>query len=372
MVCPKKCIQMKPDKEGFLHPVVDSESCIDCGLCSKTCPVLNLPAVPKTGTKAYAAIFSDESARMKSTSGGVFTALARWVFARNGIVFGAAYADDFSVYHCAVSNEEELQKLRTAKYAQSRLGVTFCQAEAYLQEGRIVLFSGTPCQIAGLQAYLKKPYKNLILVDVICHGVPSPKVWQHYIGYRKQQDAPESEIKAINLRSKETGWPVYSIRFEYEDGTVYSAKNNADPFLRGFVGDYYLRSSCCECEFKGISRSSDFTLADYWGVWSQLPEYNDGKGTSLVLIHSECAQKIWNDIRDQLKCQELDPVKAIEENPSAIKPSHMPENREAFWNRYPDEDFKDLITELLPPPPPPARPSLLKRVARKIKKTIIK
>ena len=369
MVCPKNCIQMQPDTEGFMHPVTDTESCIECGLCEKTCPVLHTSWRAEDHTQAYAAISSNESVRMQSTSGGVFSILAEQIFQKEGTVFGAAYADDFSVFHCEVSDAEHLQKLRTAKYAQSVLKDTFRQVQDRLHAGKYVLFSGTPCQISGLQAYLKKPYDNLILVDVICHGVPSPKVWQHYIQYRNGQDAPESSIENINLRSKETGWPGYSIRFEYKDGTVYSALNSKDPFLRGFVGDFYLSPSCYECPFKGVSRSSDFTLADYWGIDGQHPECNDGKGTSLVFVHSQKAKDIWKQIQTGLNCLEVEPEKAVEHNQSAVRSSNKPAKRAQFWNRYQQEDFTDLISELLLPPPPP---SLLHRALGKIKRTIMR
>ncbi len=360
-ICPNKCIQMVSDEEGFLYPIVDNMTCVHCGLCQSVCPVLHVLDIPEQHTQAYAAIYKQEKIRMESTSGGVFTLLARWVLDRGGVVFGAAYNEDFSIYHCAITNERELCKLRTAKYAQSKLDDTFLQVRDQLKTEKYVLFSGTPCQVAGLQAYLKKPCERLITVDVVCHGVPSPKVWQYYINYRREHDAPECEIKAINLRSKATGWPGYSVCFSYSDGTCYSAKNSQDPFLRGFVGDYYLRPSCYECDFKGILRNSDFTLADYWGVWSQLPEYNDGKGTSLVLLHSPIAQQIWLQIQTDLRCQELDPLKAVEENPSALRASRKPQNREDFWNRYEKQDFTALIAELLPPPLPPQKPTFLRR-----------
>lgn len=366
-VCPKDCIEMRPDQEGFLHPVTDLDACIDCGLCAKVCPVLHPSELPQGGTKAFAAICQDEPVRMNSTSGGTFTALARWIFQRGGAVFGAAYQADFSVAHCMVTTEEELPRLRTAKYAQSVLGDTFRQAKALLDEGKYVLFSGTPCQIGGLLAYLRKPYEKLLLVDVICHGVPSPAVWQHYIRYRREQDAPGSAVQAINLRSKETGWPNYSIRFAYEDGTVYSAPNSEDPFLQGFVGDFYLRPSCYECPFKGVERPSDFTLADYWGIDQQLPEFSDGKGTSLVFSHSRKAQAIWEDIDAQIRYQEVDALESVSRNQSALRPSGKPWCRDSFWERYRQEDFAALVKEMKNMAAQGPKPTLSRRVVRRIK-----
>ena len=346
---------MLPDEEGFLHPVAELSACIGCDLCSRICPVLHPPILPKAGTRAYGAFSSDDEIRMESTSGGIFTILADWVLNRDGAVFGAAYQENFSVAHCLVTEKGELGRLRTAKYAQSDLKDTFVQVRQLLREDRYVLYSGTPCQIAGLQAYLKKPWEKLILVDVICHGVPSPKVWQHYLQYRQQTDAPDSEPECINLRSKETGWPGYSIRFTYKNGQIYHARNGQDPFLRGFVGDFYLRPSCYACPFKGIERCSDFTLADYWRIENQHPDLHDGKGTSLVFVHSEKAGRIWTRLQDQLTSQEVEPLEAVAGNPSALRASVRPLKRELFWSRYRDEDFATLIDELLQPPPSPKR-----------------
>lgn len=346
--CPKGCISMEPDSEGFLRPRIDADACVECGLCRRACPVLTPPAVPQSIPKAYGAVCTDETVRQYSTSGGVFTLLCRWVFARGGTVFGAAYDGDFVVKHCRVDREEELPRLRGAKYAQSSLEDIFPQVKALLEQGKYVLFSGTPCQAGGLRAYLGKEWDRLVLVDVICHGVPSPAVWEHYIQYRSQTDAGGARPAAINLRSKETGWPEYSVRFDYENGAHYMVKNSVDPFLRAFVGDFCLRPSCYECRFKGLSRCSDFTLGDYWGVWNQMPEFHDGKGVSLVLVHSAKARQIWEEISQALRCREAEPDAAVRENPSAVSSSPRPQNRERFMKRYRDEAYWVLTEKLKP------------------------
>lgn len=368
--CPKQCIQMIADTEGFLRPQVDAEQCVSCGACQKACPILN--SVPHgQETVAYAAICKDESIRKESTSGGVFTLLAQWVLKRGGAVFGAAYTDDFSVEHRCVQSVRELSSFRSAKYAQSRIGKTYQTAKQLLNEGRYVLFSGTSCQIAGLTAYLRKKYDKLILVDVICHGVPSPSVWQRYIQYRSKTDAQGVVPAAINLRSKETGWPGYSVRFEYGNGVHYSARNLEDPYLRSFVGNLCLRPSCYDCQFKSVSRCSDFTLGDYWGVWNQLPEYNDGKGTSLVLLHSEKAHILWNELQDQMQCCQVPLPKCLEENVSALYSSTFPERRAEFIARCVDEDFQVLTQELLPQAAIKIeQPSFMSRMAGKLKRLI--
>ena len=366
-ICPKGCITMSPDEEGFLRPAIDAADCVDCGLCQKICPILREPVSAVSETIACAAINQDEEIRANSTSGGIFTLLCKWVLNQGGVVFGAAYNDCFEVVHCQAETAQEIAKIRGAKYAQSRLDGTFKQVASYLKNDRYVLFSGTPCQVGGLVSFLGETHDKLILVDLVCHGVPSPKVWEHYIRYRGKQDAKGEIPAAINLRSKETGWPGYSTRFDYSDGQYYSASNSQDPYLRGFVGNLYLRASCYDCRFKGISRQSDFTLADYWGVWDQLPEYHDGKGTSLVLLHTEKAKALWAAVAEHMQYSEVDVVSALAGNPSATVSSPLPDRREEFFERYENEDFRELVKELIPPKTAATPPSAFKRLLRKVK-----
>lgn len=369
--CQNRCITMQPDEEGFLRPTVDETSCIGCGLCQSACPILNTVESTEVQTVAYAAVHSDEAVRYHSTSGGVFTLLCAYVLERGGAVFGAAYADDFSVVHCCIEKWEDLSKLRTAKYAQSIIGDCYRQAKELLEQGRYVLFSGTPCQIGGLRAFLGKDYEHLLTVDLICHGVPSPDVWRRYIQYRSEQDAQGERPISINLRSKETGWAGYSIHFDYASGKTYSMPNSRDPYLRCFVKDLCLRPSCYACKFKGIDRCSDFTLGDYWGVWSQLPELDDNQGISIVLLHSEKAQKLWQRLLPNMKVVQVDVAQCFAENPAALCSAKEPEERGAFLSRYKTEDFSDLVDALAPIPSPSKANrgvvSLLHRAARKAK-----
>lgn len=370
-VCPKRCIRMEPDVEGFLRPVVEREICVDCGLCRKVCPVLSSVRILRTAeTVAYAAYNLDSVVREQSTSGGIFTELCKWVLAQGGIVFGAAYDENFRVKHYMVDNESELWRLRGAKYAQSDLSDCFLQIKMYLESGRKVLFSGTPCQVVGLQQYLGRVWEQLLLVDVVCHGVPSPAVWKQYIQYRSEIDADGNIPSAINLRSKKTGWPGYSVLFDYSEHSCYSALNFDDPYMRVFVGNLCLRPSCYDCSFKGVVRTSDFTLADYWGIERQIPELYDGKGTSLVLLHSEKAKQVWQDLFALFCSQQVDPKQAVVENPSAVKSSARVQNRESFMARYAQEDFEKLANELLPHPSESSAMTLFRRIIGKVKRII--
>lgn len=366
-VCPKNCISMKPDEEGFIYPTVDINLCISCGLCENSCPVLNRkPALNQT--KAYAAVNSDQVTRNTSTSGGVFTLLAKTVLNKNGVVFGAAYNPDFSVSHQYTETEDGLQKFSGAKYVQSDIGESYRQVKSFLNENRYVLFSGTPCQIAGLQSYLGKDYEKLICVDLICHGIPSPKVWQHYVDYRAKVDNNCIRPEYINLRSKTTGWKRYSVEFRYSDKT-YAKVFADDPYMHGYIKDLYTRPSCFDCKFKGLQRNSDFTLGDYWGIESQYPEMNDGMGTSLVVVHSEKAALMWNEIADRMQFREVDPEAALQWNPMAVQSTPYQEKLDEFFARYKDENFEQLVWELVPKPVP-QKNSLLRRIKNKIRQVI--
>lgn len=365
--CPKGSVIMQRDKKGFIYPSIDEQFCIFCGKCEFVCPVL-YPNAVNMKNQTYAAINKNNEIRNKSTSGAIFTLLAEYIIAHGGVVFGAAYNSDFSVSHQYTETEDGLQRFRGAKYVQSDIGKSYQQVKSFLNGNRYVLFSGTPCQIAGLQAYLGKDYERLICVDLICHGIPSPEVWQHYIDYRAQADNNGIRPEHINLRSKTTGWQRYSVEFRYSDKT-YSRVFADDPYMYGYIKDLYTRPSCFDCKFKGLQRSSDFTLGDFWGIESQHPEMNDGMGASLVFVHSEKATVIWDEIASRIQFKEVYPETAIQWNPMAVKSTPYQEKREEFFTRYKDEDFERLVWELVPKPVP-QKNSLLRRIKNRIRQVI--
>lgn len=333
VTCPRNCIEMTADYEGFLYPNLNLQKCVSCGLCEKSCPILTKNIEQTYKTKSFAAQNKNEEIRRNSSSGGVFFSLALAVVNQGGVVCAAKYSEDFEVMHDIATTKEQLLDYCGAKYAQSRLGQCFIKIKELLCQGREVLFVGTPCQVAGLRAFLKYSYDNLILVDMICHGVPSPLVWKKYLKERKQLDANGSDIIAINLRDKSTGWSKYnySVRFVYRNGYVYSVQKNNDSFMNGFMANVYLRPACSNCKFKGVERCSDITLGDYWGVWKHYPEFDDNGGTSLVMIHSQKGLKMWNDIRDNFRTLEISNEQAVQYNPSAIESSSAADIRAAFY-----------------------------------------
>lgn len=338
-ICPERCIDLISDAEGFWYPKVNEKQCINCTMCEKVCPI----TIPKADLRdkplaAYAAMHKTEDVRLKSSSGGVFSLLATYVLEQGGVVFGAAFDENFNVIHKYIENITELDSLQGSKYVQSLIGDTYRQAEVFLKSGRLVLFSGTPCQIEGLLAYLKKSYENLITQDLICHGVPSPMVWQKYIKYR-EAIANSSSVQKISFRSKNTGWKGYSVFFSFENGEKYQVMHDKDPMMQAFLNNLCLRPSCYECAFKTKARRSDITLADFWGIKNVLPDMDDDKGTSLVLIQSPKGQEMFLKIKDSLSFVEVAPDIAISYNSSMTKSATLPKNRNAFLRKISVEHF---------------------------------
>lgn len=331
--CPRGCIHMDCDEEGFLRPVAQSSNCVDCGLCEASCPIMCPPVLPENDPTAYAAYSRDERLRAESSSGGIFSEIALEVLKQHGAVFGAAYDDRFKVIHICTEQLEELAKLRGAKYTQSDLGDTFLNIKKRLDSKQFVLFSGTPCQVAGLKAFLRKEYDNLICVDFVCHGVPSPMAWQKYLEYQAQLDDVKAPITAVNMRAKDSGWSryAYSHQFQYADGAVHSVRNSDSLFMKLFVGDYLSRESCADCRFKGYRHVSDITLGDFWGIWDIAPDMDDNRGTSVVLCHSERGIQLLRQMKNRIMLKAVSLEEASRQNPSMLNSSAPnPKRKEAF------------------------------------------
>lgn len=302
-ICPKQCIRLVIDEEGFLYPKVDETQCVNCGRCDTVCPVLNTEEERKKSIpKAYVAYSEHEQVRLESSSGGLFSMLAEAVIEAGGTVYGAAFDQEFQVHHIGVDNMDYLSELRGSKYVQSRMETVFQQAKEDLRDGRVVLFSGTACQIAGLNGYLGKKYQNLITIDVLCHGVPSPKVWGRYLD--EVQKNMKSKVKGICFRQKDSGWKTYSVELQLENNRSYKKRFRRNPFMQLFLSDICLRPSCHDCRFKSINRCSDITLGDAWGVDQYMPEMDDDKGTSVVLIHSDKGKMLFEGVCRNIKYKE--------------------------------------------------------------------
>lgn len=326
--CPKDCITMTADANGFLCPVVDTQKCVSCGLCEKSCPIIYPLKIANNEPEAYAAYSNDEEMRKQSSSGGVFTEIAKTVLKDSGAVFGAAYNERFDVVHICVETEDELIKLRGAKYAQSDLRGVFLQIKQKLDGGQKVLFSGTPCQVGGLKSFLHKDYENLLTIDFICHSVPSPMAWREYVQYRAEQDNGGKLPISINLRSKTTGWSKYqySNYFEYPDGHTHTAISSQSLYMKLFVGGFISRESCGNCRFKGYSRISDITLGDFWGIWDIAPDMDDNNGTSVILVQSERGEILFRQIVDRLMIRPVSLEDARKQN-GALFTSQKPNEK---------------------------------------------
>lgn len=327
--CPKSCISMEPDSEGFLYPKVDEKSCVNCGLCEKVCPIQK-KARPEAGeVQAFAAYSPDGPLRERSSSGGIFSVLAREILSRGGVIAGAAFADDFSVRHILVEKDVELDRLRGSKYVQSRMEDTYAQVRELLKRGREVLFTGVSCQVAGLKAFLGRDYDNLWTVDVLCHGVPSPKVWQHYC--REQEAAYGQKLESVSFRDKRSGWRKYSIALNLGGDTQYCRPGGEDSYMRLFLRDICLRPSCHHCRFKDLPRLSDLTIGDAWGIEKHMPDMDDDRGTSVVLVNSEKGRKLFEAVEDRLVCRQGTLDTLLPKSADSRKPVKPHPNRARFF-----------------------------------------
>lgn len=368
-ICPKQCIEMVRDNDGFPYPEIDLRRCVDCMLCTKHCPVLlDAPPVHPTSL-AYAAYSNDLKLREESSSGGIFSEMALEILKRGGVVFGAAYDAQFEIKHVCIETIEELYKLRGAKYAQSSLDGIFLRVRDELNRQREVLFSGTPCQVTGLKSFLQREYATLICVDFVCHGVPSPNVWREYVRYRSRLDNNGVMPLFVNMRSKESGWS----RYQYSNQFIYaqkkwSSQNRDNLFMKLFVGDYINRLCCQNCKTKGYHRVSDVTLGDFWGIWEVRPEMDDDRGTSLVILHSEKAGKLLNQIQDRITCQPVRLEEASLMNPSLLESSAAKEERDTFLAKGDAGKFDELQT-YFEQEGTCMKESLFYRISEKIKRT---
>lgn len=282
--CPQNSISMYRDAEGFLYPrLSDSKNCINCGLCDKVCPVTNHRHENKP-LKMYAYKNPCDEVRMSSSSGGFFSLAASYVIKTGGVVFGVRYDKDWMPEYAYIERDEDIVQLQGSKYAQaSPLGM-YPMVRKFLEDGKMVLFTGTPCQISGLKYFLRKDYPLLLTVDVVCHAVPSPVVWREYLN----SVSKGKEISYVNMRDKSTGWSnfSYSCSIGFSDGTLVRTKQNENPYMKGFTSDLYNRPSCTVCNSKNGCSGSDITIGDFWRIWNVYPEYDDNKGVNLLLVRS--------------------------------------------------------------------------------------
>lgn len=327
--CPQRCISMQKDSEGFLYPEVDITRCIDCHLCEKVCPVINQNE-SRFPLEVYAAKNTDTKVRQLSSSGGIFTLLAEQTIKDGGVVFGACWDDEWNVGHDYAETLDEIVKFRSSKYLQSIIGESYKKTEFFLKTGRKVMFTGTPCQIAGLKHFLRKEYTKLLAVEVICHSVPSPGIWQEYLADKLSSlNKTKADVKSISFRDKSTGWNSYSFVIESKDGRIYKELSRHNLFMKGFLADLYTRPSCYACPFKELKSGSDITLGDFWGIETLLPELDDDRGMSAVTANTEKGLALLQEVDAELTEVAYDEV--VKRNPALVRSASEPKGRKIFF-----------------------------------------
>lgn len=340
-ICPKQAIDMISDKDGFLYPTINKDKCINCKLCEKVCP-LDKKFTPMIN-KVYAAKSYDKNVILSSSSGGIFYELSKYILKNNGFVCGAAFDDNFQVHHIIIDNIEELPKLMTSKYVQSRIEDCYVEIKKLLNGDRLVLFSGTPCQTNGLKSYLKKDYSNLICIDIICHGTPAPRIWSYELNkYKKYNHSP---VKSICFRDKKVSWKEYGYSCTYDDDSKKYSKHQNTTYSKAFLNDLDLRKSCYLCKAKGINRASDITLGDFWGCEKFSISINDDKlGLSIVVIHTNKGLDIVNKLK--IKLEDVD-KKAIDNNPSYFYSSLEYKKRKKYLNKVNEVNYDELTSKMI-------------------------
>ena len=348
-ICPKQCIQMQFDNQGFRYPAVNVSLCIDCGLCESVCPVTH-QSEARRPLMVYGAINKDDYIRIDSSSGGIFTALAETVISRNGEIWGARFNEDNEVVHDCIANLQQLSLLRGSKYVQSSIGLSYKKIKMSLKAGKDVLFSGTPCQVAGLRKYLGKDYPTLYTVDIVCHGVPSPGVWKKYL---EQQLGKGTRLKDIKFRDKTYGWEKYCFSLKQYFPKRKNSVNHIierryeNLYMRAFLHDLILRPSCYNCPARSFKSGSDLTLADLWGAWVTLPEYNDDKGCSCVAVNTEKGKLLFDQSADFISFKEISYKSAfVDYNCAATTNPPINPNTDSFFFQYESVPLKILIPQL--------------------------
>lgn len=344
-ICPKSCITMSSDNEGFLYPNVDLSLCVNCGLCEKVCAIRHTKDA-REPLRVLAAINKDDEVRMKSSSGGIFYILAEYAINKGGVVFGARFDENWRVVLDYSATLDGVKPFMGSKYVQARVENAYKDAKRFLDSGRFVLFSGTPCQISGLYSFLRKEYSNLLTVDLVCHGVPSPKVWGMYIGGIQKE---LSHVAGIEFRNKGRGWKNFSFRASSETDTFFvfvpAAKSH---FMKAFLSDIILRPSCYECRSKSGRSHSDITLADFWGISSVFPEMDDDKGTGMVFVNSQKGVDAFDLSKVKFADTSYERVKRL--NPACFRSVYKPASREFFFRELDTaEELNSLIDKYTKP-----------------------
>lgn len=349
-VCPVNAISMQADFEGFLYPVVNENICVSCGKCDQCCPIINKKKKDNSAHLALCMRAKDDDIVNTSTSGGFFTPLAEYVLDCGGVVYGASYCNNKKIAHIKIdqSNRSEICKLRGSKYVQSDLKLIFTDILDYVKRGVLVCFSGTPCQIAGLKSFLNNDYSNLITVDVICHGTPSPLLWDKYVKYQEQKY--HSSIVEVSFRKKKYGYHSGTMELVFSNGKKYYGSARIDFMLKSFFNEISSRPSCYQCSFKDADHVSDFTIFDCWSAQKLVAGLkDDDRGYTNVFVNSQKGESILEKVRDQYIAYIVDFERAIELDGSMVRNSAIPHsNRSDFYKGIENESLVEHIQKYIP------------------------
>lgn len=324
-ICSTDALSMKPDKDGFIIPVLNTDLCTECGKCTDTCPVLKY-ASDNSKTPSLFAVRANDDIRAASSSGGMFTVIAEYILSQKGVVCGAAFDKNMSLNHIFIKDIEELDKLRGSKYLQSNIGQAYREVKKYLDKNIPVLFTGTPCQVAALKNYLGKNYDNFLTIDLLCHGVPSETVFKKYLNEKFQNKT----VVDVRFRDKKFGWSAEHILVKFSDGTEYHGTSKTDPYLKAFLKSLDLRESCEECPFSEFPRQGDISLGDFWGITALDKTQNDRKGTTLLYVNNEKGKKLLKQVSENLKLKEFSFGETVIKNRIKSHFKHAPDRYRLF------------------------------------------
>lgn len=363
--CPVGALEMKTDAEGFIRPHLNFDQCIQCGKCTSVCPVIKGHESKKASfaLRAYAAYNKDESIVRNSSSGGVIPEFARWIIGEKGIVYGVAFDEAFEPAFIGIENIKDISRIVGSKYVQCDAYPVFSEIENHLKESRKVLFIGTPCQVAGLKAYLGKDYENLYRIDFVCHGVPSPVYWNKYLSSIRSKYLNDEGIEEVQFRYKDE-WPGTKMRIRSKN-REYIMNPNKDPYYEAFSKNLSLRQSCYACSFKDIKRGSDITVGDFWGLDKIMPEVCHASGNSLVMIQSDKGQALFDACAKSIQFTQVDQSLFVGKfNRAMVVSGDKHPNRRIFFNCLPNHDVYDATVKYLPI----KQLSMYKRGIRKVKR----
>ncbi|MFA7578282.1 MAG: polysaccharide pyruvyl transferase family protein, partial [Candidatus Muiribacteriota bacterium] len=346
-ICPQKAIFMERNNEGFLVPMIDKKKCNNCGLCNRTCPMLNEidNNVQFKIPKVYLGWNKNEKVRMKSSSGGIFSVLAEYFLRKKGYICGAAFDNKNHLKHIIISNKKDLKKIMGSKYVQSEIGNVYRKIKILLEKNKWVLFSGTPCQVVGLRFFLKKDYKKLLVVDLVCHGVPSPLVFHKYL--KEIEKKRKVKIDKINFRDKSTGWKNFSFSLSKNNINLVREKHDNNIYFKGFLNNLYLNNICTNCPYSKFPKYSDITLGDYWGIWNYKKGLDDDKGISVLIVNNGKGLTFLQNLKKGINFEQVRKDKAVEKLLSINISCQSHQNRDEFFRKVNNKSICKLIDKNL-------------------------